>query len=405
MAISLQVGSSSFIFMVQEPGDEKTPPGAPDSQIVAHTTLQKRIDESLYLQADKVREAWIENNPAAADLSALLRVCAAVQEARDVEAVATPPVIAGLLSCLPAHRGCVLLLREDSEEPRVVAARTRGSQSHEPFPVSRSVLTRTLSERAALLCTDIEAAAALSAAESLSAASVRSLMCAPLIGRQRLLGALYLDTPQPLALSERHLELVVAAAAITSLAVENASYIEWLRGENRRLQAQGAASDMVGESPVMKRLYTLLQRVAPTDATVLIRGESGTGKELCARAIHTLARARRAPSWPSTAPPCPRRCWRASCSATRRARSPAPCSRKLGRFELADGGTLFLDEIGEMPLALQAKLLRVLQEREFERVGGARPDPGRRAHHRRHQPRPREAMSSRAASARTSTTA
>ena len=138
-------------------------------------------------------------------------------------------------------------------------------------------------------------------------------------------------------------------------------------------QAHGDDGAMVGASAALVRVREQIAQVAPTDSTVLIPGETGTGKELVARAIHEQQRAARAPAGAaSTAPRC-RASWsRASCSATRRAPSPAPSQQRRGRFELADGGTLLLDEVGELPPEAQAKLLRVLQEREFERVGGTR---------------------------------
>ena len=139
----------------------------------------------------------------------------------------------------------------------------------------------------------------------------------------------------------------------------------------------------------MRAVYERIRKVAPSDCTVLMLGETGTGKELAARAIHQNSPRARARSSPSTARRCPRRCSRASSSATRRAPSPARVALKKGRLEVADGGTVFLDEIGELAPALQAKLLRVLQDHEFERVGGTRVDQGRRPRRRRHQPGPR----------------
>ena len=139
-----------------------------------------------------------------------------------------------------------------------------------------------------------------------------------------------------------------------------------------------------------RRSVEALRKVARTDATVLLLGESGTGKEVAARAIHAWsARAPRARSWPSTARRSPRRCSRASCSATRRARSPGATTRRRGRIELADGGTFFLDEVGELKPELQAKLLRVLQERQLRARRRRADRRGRRALDRRDQPRPR----------------
>ena len=139
----------------------------------------------------------------------------------------------------------------------------------------------------------------------------------------------------------------------------------------------------------MQALRGTVERVARTDLPVLILGESGTGKEVVARAdALQQPAAAAAVHRRSTAPPSPRRCWRASCSATRKGPSPAPTRTRPGKFELADGGTLFLDEIGDISPGGQAKLLRVLEEKVVYRVGGIAADPGRYADHRRHQPQP-----------------
>ncbi len=133
---------------------------------------------------------------------------------------------------------------------------------------------------------------------------------------------------------------------------------------------------IITRDPEMQRICRTIEKVAPTSATVLMLGESGTGKELLrARAARPLAAAESSASSRSTARRSRRTCSRASCSATRRAPSPAPRSRRWARSRPRNGGTLFLDEIGDLPLALQAKLLRFLQERVIERVGGRQEIP------------------------------
>ena len=148
-----------------------------------------------------------------------------------------------------------------------------------------------------------------------------------------------------------------------------------LRARRQALGADAAAgvpapAGLGAQSAAMQRVLDLARRVAQVDTTVLITGESGVGKERVARLIHDESAAHRpGRSSPSTAAPCPRRCSNPSSSATPGARSPAPSQDRPGLFEAANNGTLLLDEIGEVPPAMQVKLLRVLQEREVRRVG------------------------------------
>ena len=172
----------------------------------------------------------------------------------------------------------------------------------------------------------------------------------------------------------RHRETLAAIATLASAALENVRDVETLRGENQLLREQLGASEtgIVGESPAIATLLRLIARVAPQDTSVLILGESGTGKELVARALH--ARSPRA-SHPFVAINC------AALTDTlleselfgyEKGAFTGAAAQKKGKLETAEGGTVFLDEIGELAPILQAKLLRVLQQREFERVGGTR---------------------------------
>jgi transcriptional regulator with GAF, ATPase, and Fis domain len=151
---------------------------------------------------------------------------------------------------------------------------------------------------------------------------------------------------------------------------------EQLQEENQYLRRQirddAPAHGFVGQGSATRKLLDLLRRVAPTDATVLVQGETGTGKELVCRALHELGERRTRPFISVNCAAIPSSLIESELFGHERGAFTGALSQRAGRFELAEGGTLFLDEIGELPLELQAKLLRVLQEREFERVGGRR---------------------------------
>ena len=145
--------------------------------------------------------------------------------------------------------------------------------------------------------------------------------------------------------------------------------VTFLRSELARRENGG---DIVGQAPEMRRLFQLIAQVARTNATVLITGESGTGKELVARAIHRQGPRREKPFVPVNPAAISETLIESELFGHERGAFTGAFQKKLGRFELAQGGTLFLDEIGTLKAELQAKLLRVLQEREIERVGGTR---------------------------------
>jgi formate hydrogenlyase transcriptional activator len=199
-----------------------------------------------------------------------------------------------------------------------------------------------------------------------------------------VLGYIYLSSGKKNVFGEQHRDLLEAARGVLSLAFANAIAFEEL--ENMRVQAQREgeylreeidaswpADGLVGRSPAWKSVLHQITQVARTDSTVLIHGETGTGKEVIARAIHERSRRSNKPLIKVNCGALPENLVESELFGHERGAFTGALGRRIGRFELADGGTIFLDEIGEMPPALQVKLLRVLQEREFERVGGEKP--------------------------------
>ncbi len=204
---------------------------------------------------------------------------------------------------------------------------------------------------------------------------VRSLLCVPLLVADRVLGAIYLDTTSPtVQFDEDHLQVMTAVAGIASLAFDNVRHWEKLRQENQALRAEiELEHNMVGGSPAMRKVFDFIRRVAPTDSTVLIQGESGTGKELVARALHRNSSRAEEPFVAINCAAIAETLLESELFGHEKGAFTGAAAQKKGKVEVAEGGTLFLDEIGELASGLQAKLLRVLQEREFERLGGTKP--------------------------------
>ncbi len=210
---------------------------------------------------------------------------------------------------------------------------------------------------------------------------VRTFAAQPLVFRGEVLGVLALFDAGVLGQAEFDWLRVFADHAAVSIA--NARAFEEigilkarLEEENHYLRAEVSTAlglgDIVGSSPGLQKVMQQIELVAPTDASVLVTGESGTGKELVARAIHENSRRRERALIKVNCGAVPEALFESEFFGHVKGAFTGALRDKPGRFELADGGTLFLDEIGEVPLAMQAKLLRVLQEREIERIGDTR---------------------------------
>jgi Nif-specific regulatory protein len=204
--------------------------------------------------------------------------------------------------------------------------------------------------------------------------TTRDLMAAPLRYRGNIIGVVeVLNRRQPGQFTERDLDVLQIFANLAAISTANAQAHEAVKRENRGLRA-GVRLDqtIVGDSPALREALALVERVATTDATVLLLGETGTGKELTARAIHTRSPRRERPFIALNCAALPETLLESELFGHEAGAFTGAVGQKIGRFELADQGTLFLDEIGDISLATQVKLLRVLQEREFVRVGGVK---------------------------------
>jgi len=206
----------------------------------------------------------------------------------------------------------------------------------------------------------------------------RSVLAAPLRDRDgNVIGVVQVLNAKRGSFGVADEEYLKRLAAEAALAVENTSLYALVRPRRRDDRAKGLPvryryNRIVGESAAMQRVYALTKKAAATDATVLLRGESGTGKELIARAIHYNGARRDGPFVKLDCTTIPPTLMENELFGHERGAYTGAEARARGKCEAADGGTLFIDEIGELPLPLQAKILRFLQDREFERVGGTR---------------------------------
>ena len=351
----VQIGATVLLFL-DEPSEEGEGHLAPSPD--AGSTVEKNPSQiAELLRGHGARDS-------AGDARFLLRLATAVQEARSAD-VLVERLLDWAIEALPVERAKVLRLAPEEDRPRAWAS--RGDE----IVLSRTVVSRVLGEGMAVWWDAIDPGAGLPASKSLLIGAARSVLAAPLAGRRDLHGLLYLESSAVGSIAEAHLELTATAAALAGLALDTVRAFEDLREENRQLR--GGAHGLVGESSAMERLQDFIARVGPVDSTVLLRGESGTGKELVANALHEASPRVDGPFVAINCATLSETLLESELFGHEKGSFTGAVARKVGRFEAAEGGTLFLDEIGEMPVTLQARLLRALQERSFERVGGTSP--------------------------------
>jgi formate hydrogenlyase transcriptional activator len=347
--------------------------------VAVEITEQKKLEESFHSVSQKLREEKKRMQV----MTEVSRVLAAKFDMQQ----AFPKISAHLRRVLRQEYAALAL--HDEESGQLI-------RQAMDFPLAKSVSLggeisaalgpggKALDQRSSLIFTGDEMQGfEPGITASLKAEGLKSLCCVPLLRHKSSLGVLVLGSTRADAFNTDDLTLLNQVAAQLAVALENARIAREVKQLRSRLELEkgyleGEAptqlhfEEIIGESPALKEVLDRVGVVAPSDATVLLLGETGTGKGLIARAIHRTSKRKDRGFITLNCAAIPTGLLESELFGHEKGAFTGAVSQKIGRLELADKGTLFLDEIGEIPLELQPKLLRVLQDHEFERLGGTR---------------------------------
>jgi formate hydrogenlyase transcriptional activator len=249
------------------------------------------------------------------------------------------------------------------------------------MPIKGSAFARVFSGEQTYESGDLQKGRPFAHDRTLAQLGVRRYTLAPMFTRGKVIGGFLFGTDDPHPALTTDIWMYENIAMQLALAIDNARQFEELQRLSDQLAEQNIylreeidtehnVEGMIGRSPAIRRVLKQIVQVAPTDSAVLILGETGVGKELVARAVHARSRHARHPLVKVNCAAIPENLVESELFGHEKGAFTSAVSCRIGRFELARNGTLFLDEVGELPLAIQAKLLRVLQDGEFERIGG-----------------------------------
>jgi Nif-specific regulatory protein len=283
---------------------------------------------------------------------------------------------------LRAERGMIMLLDPITSALRTRVVRNINDQEGGSKRSPQSIVKEVIQSGQSIMSADARADARFTESESVIAENILSILCVPLIIKERIAGSIYVDHRQARHLfSQKDLNFLEAFADQAAIAIENARLYEELEEARTRLSLENESlrrevlvekhlDSIVGQSEAVAKIQFAVRKASASNSTVLLRGESGTGKGLIARIIHNMGPRRNGPFINFNCAAMPETLAESELFGHEKGAFTGADRRKLGRFELANGGTIFLDEVGKMTLATQAKLLRVVEDKEFERVGG-----------------------------------
>jgi transcriptional regulator with GAF, ATPase, and Fis domain len=352
----IRIGSSEFVFLTGPDEDAALLSSGPGSHTKSSGLRTMCLDRS-GLPADASGLGRM-----ARDLAAFFKIANVINSTRDGEALQRE-LLALICEVIPAAQAAIVLQLNPNEEFSPPCTWNRKGLAQQEMLIREELVQQATWERSAVFT-----------AAPAETAPAEHVLCVPLVAVERILGVIYLSAPASSpAFGEDHAYFLSGVSRIAAVTLENLSKLDSLRAENQRLRADVKSdTSLIGESRPMQRVSEFIGRVAKGDSTVLIRGETGTGKELVARAIHANSLR---PGKPFVAINCaaiPEALLESELFGHEKGAFTGAIGTKKGKLEATEDGTLFLDEIGEMAPLLQAKLLRVLQQREFERLGGNR---------------------------------
>jgi len=313
-------------------------------------------------------------------LSALLEVSKVLNSSFDLDKNLSRTMYV-LGDFLEMERGSVFLLDHNTKELQIIAAHglTKDQIERGKYKIGEGIVGRVLERGSPMIIPDVgEEPLFLNKTGSRMKRSGISFLCVPIKFKGQSIGALSADKifkDKAITIDEdvRVLEIVASIIAQYVVLWKHYKESEWER-ENLILELKGRYSlpNIIGHSDKMQEVFEAVNRVANSKATVLLYGESGTGKELIAKAIHYMSPRAKGPFIRFNCASIPEGLLESELFGHERGAFTGAITARKGRFELANEGTILLDEVGDLPIILQPKILRVLQEREFERVGGER---------------------------------
>ncbi|MEM1009248.1 MAG: sigma 54-interacting transcriptional regulator, partial [Myxococcota bacterium] len=277
-----------------------------------------------------------------------------------------------------AERGFLIML--DEGKPHVVASRNINKESlaNPEELYSDSIVAQVATQKKPLIVSDALQDTRYNQSQSVLDLQLSSVMCVPMLEKGALLGVIYVGNSRVRALFDRQaLEVLTIFASQASMIVQKAMTMEGLQLKNKTLLEalqSRRESEILGTCDAIREVLRKIHKVATTDISVLVTGETGTGKELVARELHRLSPRHGKPFVTINCGAIPENLLESELFGHVRGAFTGAIRDKIGKFQAADGGTLFLDELGEMPINLQVKLLRALEEKKIIRVGSHAPE-------------------------------